>query len=80
MSEIFTKPDEPDSLCLLDTDHQWISDKVCPTPPSSAIPSVLKVRSYFCHISDTPLFVPVPLVSPFIPMFPVSLISVSMPL
>ena len=49
-------------------------------PPSSTIPSVPKVHSYFCHISNTPPFVPVPLVSPFIPMFPVSLISVSMPL
>ena len=54
--------------------------QVRPTPSSSAIPSVPKVRSYFCHISDTPPFVPVPLVSPFIPMFPVSLISVSMSL
>ena len=65
---------------LLDTNHQWISDKIRPTPPSSAIPSVPKVHSYFHHISNTPPFVPVPLVSPFVPMFPVSLISVSMPL
>ena len=64
---------------MLDTDHRWISDKVCPTLPSSAIPSVPKVHSYFHHISDTPPFVLVPLVSPFVPMFPVSLISVSMP-
>ena len=46
---------------MLDTDHQWISNKIRPAPPSSAIPSVPKVRSYFCHISDTPPFVPVPL-------------------
>ena len=54
--------------------------QVRPTPPFSAIPSIPKVRSYLRHISDTPLFVPVPLVSPFVPMFPVSLISISMPL
>ena len=65
---------------LLDTDHRLISDKVRPAPPSSTIPSIPRVHSYFHHISDTPPFVPVPLVSPFIPMFPVSLISVSMPL
>ena len=65
---------------LLDTDHRWISDKVRPALPSSAIPSVPKVHSYLRHISDTSPFVPVPLVSPFIPIFPVSLISVSMPL
>ena len=68
------------SSIMLDTDHRWISDKVHPALPSSAIPSVPKICSYFCHISDTPPFVPVPLVSPFFPMFPVSLISVSMPL
>ena len=56
--------------------HLW---QVCPALPSSAIPSVPQVRSYFRHISDTPPFVPVPLISPFVPMFPVSLISVSMP-
>ena len=70
------------TLCatVLDAYHWWIFDKVRPTPPSSAIPSIPKVRSYLCHISDTSPFVPVPLVSPFIPMFPVSLISISMPL
>ena len=65
---------------LLDTDHRLISNKVHPALPSSAIPSVPRVRSYFRHISNTPPFIPVPLVSPFVPMFPVSLISVSMPL
>ena len=54
--------------------------QVRPALPSSAIPSIPKVCSYFHHISDTPPFVPVPLVSPFVPMFPVSPISVSMPL
>ena len=55
--------------------------QVCPTlSSSSAIPSVPKVHSYFRHVSDTPPFVPVPVVSPFVPMFPVSLISVSMSL
>ena len=54
--------------------------QVHPALPFSTIPSVPKVRSYLCHISDTPPFVPVPLVSPFVPMFPVSLISSSMPL
>ena len=50
--------------------------QVHPALPSSTIPSVPKVCSYFCHISNTPPFIPVPLVSPFVPMFPVSLISV----
>ena len=54
--------------------------QVCPTPSSSTIPSIPKVHSYFRHISDTPPFIPVPLVSPYVPMFPVSLISVSMSL
>ena len=54
--------------------------QVCPAPSSSTIPSVSQVHSYFRHISNTPPIVPVPLVSPFIPMFPVSLISISMPL
>ena len=54
--------------------------QVCPTPSSSTTPSVPKSVSYFHYISNTPPFVPVPLVSPFVPMFPVSLISVSMSL
>ena len=69
-----------DKGVMLDTNHRWISNKVCPTLPSSTIPSIPKVHSYFHHISDTPPFIPVPLVSPFIPMFPVSLIFISMPL
>ena len=78
LSEIYLRSQCPNRL--LDTNHQWISDKIRPAPPSSTIPSVPKVCSYFRHISNTPPFVPVPLVSPFVPMFPVSLISVSMPL
>ena len=54
--------------------------QVHPTPSSSATPFPSQSPFYFCHISDTPPFIPVPLVSPFIPMFPVSLISVSMTL
>ena len=52
--------------------------QVCSTPPSSAIPFPSSSPSYFHHISNTPPFVPVPLVSSFIPTFPVSLLSVSM--
>ena len=48
--------------------------------PSSAIPFLFSSPSYFCHIPNTSPFIPVPLVSSFIPMFPVSLISVPMSL
>ena len=48
------------------------------TLPSSAIPFPSSSPSYFCHISNTPPFVPVPLVSSFIPAFPVSSLSVPM--
>ena len=65
---------------LLDTDHWWISDKSVPFCHPLLYLSIPQVRSYFHHISDTPPFVPVPLVSPFVLMFPVSLISISMPL
>ena len=54
--------------------------QVHPTPSSSTIPFPFQSPFYFHHISDTPPFIPVPLVSPFIPTFPVSLISVSMSL
>ena len=47
-------------------------------PPSSTIPFPSSSPSYFHHISDTPPFVPVPLVSSFVPPFYVSLISVPM--
>ena len=50
--------------------------QVCSTLPSSTIPFPSSSLSYFCCISDTPLFVPVPLVSSFVPAFPVSLISI----
>ena len=46
--------------------------QVCPTPPSSTILSVPKVHSYFRHISDTPLFVPVSpclTLRPYVPCF-----------
>ena len=66
------------SLFLLDIDHWWISNKSISTPPSSTISFPSSSMSYFHHIFDTPPFVPVPLVSPFIPTFPVSLLSVSM--
>ena len=71
------------ALCfgkVLDTDYQCISDKSVPLYHPPLYLSIPKVRSYFHHISDTPPLVPVPLVSPFIPMSPVSLISVPMPL
>ena len=79
-SPTLTPPIHP--ICTVYVRYRSLMDlqQVCPSPSSSAIPSVPKVRSYFHHISNTPLFVPVPLVSPFVPMFPVSLISISMPL
>ena len=49
------------------------------TLPSSAIPFPFLSPSYFHHISDTPPFIPVPLVSSFVPIFPVSLVSIPMP-
>ena len=54
--------------------------QVHPALSSPTTPFRPKVCSYFCYISNTPPFIPVPLVSPFVPMFPVSLISVSMSL
>ena len=54
--------------------------QVCPAPSSSTTPFPSQSLFYFHHISNTPLFIPVPLVSPFVPMFPVSLISISMSL
>ena len=65
---------------MLDTNHQWISDKSIPLCHPLLHLFYPKVHPYFCYISNTPPFVPVPLVSPFVPMFPVSLISVSMSL
>ena len=50
--------------------------QVYSTLPSSTIPFPFPIPSYFCHISDTPPFISVPLVPSFIPMFPVSLISI----
>ena len=53
-------------------DHQWISDKVCSTPSSSAIPFPFQSPSYFHHISNTPPFVPVPpclILHPYVPCF-----------
>ena len=47
-------------------------------PPSSTIPFLSSSPSYSHHIFDIPPFVPVPLVSSFVPAFPVSLISVPM--
>ena len=52
------------SLALLETDYRWISDKSVPLCHPPLYLSVSQVRSYFHHISDTPPFVPVPLVSP----------------
>ena len=54
--------------------------QVYPAPSSSATPFPSYSLSYFHHISNTPPFIPVPLVSPFVPMSPVSLISISMSL
>ena len=52
--------------------------QVCSAPPSSTIPFPSSSLSYFHCISNTPLFILVPLVSSFIPAFPVSLISIPM--
>ena len=63
---------------VLDIDHWWISNKsvlLCLPPLYPILPQVC---FYFHHISDTPPFLPVPLVSSFIPAFPVSLISIPM--
>ena len=76
----WVKPTLRHRTSLLDTNHRWISNKSILLRHPLLYLSVPQVRSYFCHISNTPPFVPVPLVSPFVPMFPVSLISVSMPL
>ena len=63
---------------LLEIDHQWISDKSVPLH----LPLLYPFHPQVHPISITSLtllhFVPVPLVSSFIPAFPVSLISISM--
>ena len=63
---------------LLDIDHRWISNKSILLCLPSTIPFPSSSLSYFCHISNTPPFIPVLLVSSFIPMFPVSLVSIPM--
>ena len=60
------------SLMDLQQVHSTLSSSATTLPSQSLF--------YFHHISDTPPFVPAPLVSSFIPMFPVSLISISMSL
>ena len=44
--------------------------QLCPAPSSSATPFPSQSPFYFHHISNTPPFIPVLLVSPCIPMFP----------
>ena len=63
---------------VLDIGSLMDLQQVHPAPPFSAIPFPSSSPFYFHHISDTPPFVPVPLVFILCPCIPVSLISVPM--
>ena len=49
---------------------QWISDKSILLRLPLLYPFCPQVHPIFCHISDTPLLIPVPFVSSFVPVFP----------
>ena len=62
----------PNGLIMLDTDHRWISNKSIPLHHPPLYFSISQVCSYFRHISNTPLFVPVPpcfTLRPYVPCF-----------